>query len=74
MKSDMRWASGTSSLESWASVNWGTRRSPRAEQYHAQLAYEVGRGHEYCGWPFQRSCATPKRVPRTLGVARVVID
>ena len=44
------------------------------EQYHAQLAYEVGRGHEYCGWPFQRSCATPKRVPRTLGVARVVID
>ena len=47
--------------------------TPR-EQYHSQLAYEVGRGHEYCGWPFQRSCATPKRVPRTLGVARVVID
>ena len=46
--------------------------NPR-EQYHAQLAFEVGR-HEYCGWPFQRSCATPKRVPRTLGVAPVVID
>ena len=27
-----------------------------AEQYHAQLAYEVGRGQGYCGWPYQESC------------------
>ena len=43
------------------------------EQYHARLAYEVGRGHEYCGWPFQRTCATPTRFgPR--GLAPIVID
>ena len=27
-----------------------------SEQYHARLAYEVGRGNAYCGWPFQASC------------------
>ena len=43
------------------------------EQYHARLAYKVGRGHVYCGWPFQRSCATPKSFgPR--GLAPIVID
>ena len=51
--------------------------SPR-EQYHAQLAFEVGRGHEYCGWPFQRKCATPKRGFRTVAPAHrppiIVID
>ena len=26
------------------------------ELYHAQLAYEVGRGARYCGWPFGASC------------------
>ena len=26
------------------------------EIYHAQLAYEVGRGAEYCGWPFSAAC------------------
>ncbi len=31
------------------------------EQYHAQLAYEVGRGQWYCGWPYQESCFTPRR-------------
>ena len=46
--------------------------SPR-EQYHARLAYEVGRGHEYCGWPFQRSCATPTHF-RPRGFAPTVID
>ena len=43
------------------------------EQYHAQLAYEVGRPHMYCGWPFQRSCATPKRF-ETREIAPIVID
>ncbi len=27
-----------------------------ALQYHAQLAYEVGRGRPYCGWPFGPTC------------------
>ena len=26
------------------------------ETYHARLAYEVGRGAEYCGWPFSAAC------------------
>ena len=51
--------------------------SPR-EQYHARLAYEVGPDHEYCGWPFQRKCATPKRGFRTVAPAHrppiIVID
>ena len=58
---------------------WNRRSTfnPR-EQYHARLAYEVGRGHEYCGWPFQRSCATPKRGFRSFAPAPrppiVIID
>ena len=43
------------------------------EQYHARLAYEVGRGHAHCGWPFQRACATPKRFG-ARGVAPLTID
>ena len=27
------------------------------ERYHAQLAYEVGDGATYCGWPFGAACA-----------------
>lgn len=27
-----------------------------AMQYHARLAYEVGRGRPYCGWPFGPTC------------------
>ena len=50
--------------------------NPR-EQYHAQLSFEVGR-HKYCGWPFQRSCATPTRVFRSFAPAPrppiVIID
>ena len=34
-------------------VEWFTER----ERYHAQLAYEVGRGAPYCGWPFSPACA-----------------
>ena len=26
------------------------------EQFHAQLAYQVGRGARYCGWPFSAKC------------------
>ena len=26
------------------------------EQFHAQLAYKIGRGARYCGWPFSASC------------------
>ena len=43
------------------------------EQYHARLAYEVGRGEAYCGWPFQASC-TRRGSSRLLGVAPTVID
>ena len=56
------------------------RRDPAtfnaAEQYHAQLAYKVGRGQKYCGWPFQEGCFTPRLFDQ--GAAwippRVVID
>ena len=53
--------------------NSGQYRFTGQEKYHARLAYEVGRGHEYCGWPFQRVCATPRRA-QALGVAPFVID
>ena len=43
-----------------AGISTPTDTFNASEQYHARLAYEVGRGHKYCGWPFQRSCATPK--------------
>ena len=26
------------------------------EQFHAQLAYKVGRWARYCGWPFSAEC------------------
>ena len=26
------------------------------EQFHAQLAYKIGRGARYCGWPFSAEC------------------
>ena len=29
------------------------------EVYHARLAYEVGRGQRYCGWPFGSTCFPP---------------
>ena len=34
-------------------TEWFTAR----ERYHAQLAYEAGRGAPYCGWPFGPACA-----------------
>ena len=38
------------------SVATGRSTYTATEQYHAQLAYEVGRGQGYCGWPYQESC------------------
>ena len=35
--------------------NNGRGFTPR-EQYHAQLAYRVGRGIPYCGWPLGKGC------------------
>ena len=35
--------------------NGGRGFTPR-EQYHAQLAYRVGRGTPYCGWPLGKAC------------------
>ena len=29
------------------------------EQYHMQLAYEVGRDRPYCGWPYSAACQRP---------------
>ena len=43
------------------------------EKYHARLAYEVGRGATYCGWPFQATCAR-RRLSTLMGVAPIVID
>ncbi len=42
------------------------------EQYHARLAYEVGRGATYCGWPFQATCT--RRGPSLRGLAPIVVD
>ena len=49
----------------------GDYRFSGREKYHARLAYEVGRGEEYCGWPFQASC-TRRGALRSL--APLVID
>ncbi len=34
----------------------GTDQFSAREVYHARLAYEVGRGQRYCGWPLSRTC------------------
>ncbi len=45
--------------EPWTVMNgdypYDTALSPR-EQYHMRLAYEVGRGRPYCGWPYSAAC------------------
>ena len=33
------------------------------EQFHAQLAYKIGRGARYCGWPFSASCLSRPSAP-----------
>ena len=43
------------------------------EQFHAQLAYKIGRGARYCGWPYSVGC--PSRPPSSLSLApRIVFD
>ena len=54
-------------------VDSGQYRFTAQEKFHARLAYQVGRGHEYCGWPFQRGCATARRA-RAHTLAPTVID
>ena len=34
----------------------GTPRLTADEQYHMQLAYEVGADRRYCGWPYSAAC------------------
>ena len=33
------------------------------EQFHAQLAYKIGRGARYCGWPSSASCLSRPSAP-----------
>ena len=37
-------------------ANQGQYQFSAREVYHARLAYEVGRGQRYCGWPFSATC------------------
>lgn len=42
------------------------------EQYHAQLAYRVGRGwRDYCGWPLRVACG---ELPRRGAAPRMLIE
>ena len=50
----------------------GPRTFSATEQYHANLAYEVGRGAGYCGWPFQANCT--RRGSSFRSFAPIVID
>ena len=43
------------------------------EQFHAQLAYKVGRGARYCGWPLSAECTRSPAGFKFRG-APVVID
>ena len=54
--------------------NSGQYRFTATEKYHARLAYEVGRGATYCGWPFQAHCARGGSSLRGLARAPIVID
>ena len=51
---DRRWLSLMNSPTSSATPNFTAR-----EQYHMQLAYEVGRDRPYCGWPYSAACQRP---------------
>ena len=54
-------------------VSTGRDTFNASEQYHARLAYEVGRGNAYCGWPFQASC-TQRGSFRAMGTDPIVIN
>ena len=46
-----------------------------AEQYHARIAYEAGRGRPYCGWPFGVTCPLPRGAQPTIpGRPIIVVD
>ena len=42
------------------SPNWPRATFTDREQYHAQLAYEAGRGRPYGGWPFASAWNAPE--------------
>ena len=44
------------------------------ERYHARLAYEVGRGEPYCGWPFLEVCMRRQWGSSFRGPAPIVDD
>lgn len=44
------------------------------ERYHAQLAYEVGRGQRYAGWPFKFGPAKPAPDWPTGSLPVIVVD
>ena len=41
------------------------------ERYHGRLAYEVGNGAEYCGWPFSAGCSNVRGL---MPPAELVVD
>ena len=45
------------------SVRWFSAK----DEYHARLAYEVGRGARYCGWPFSENCASASGLQPSFG-------
>ena len=57
-----------------AGTLWAATFTP-IEQYHARLAFEVGRGKPYCGWPYSAGCLSPKARRAVRPVApRWVVD
>ena len=54
--------------------NSGQYRFTEQEKYHARLAYEVGRGATYCGWPFQARCARRGSSLSSFARVPIVID
>ena len=46
--------------------------TPR-EQYHAQLAYKIGPGAPYCGWPLSAACYEPSSFRFSMNVPPIVV-
>ena len=59
--------SGTRDVMSVEGNDWEHERFTARERYHAQLAYEVGRGARYCGWPFSENCASASGLQPSFG-------
>ncbi len=57
-------------------ANQGQYRFSAREVYHARLAYEVGRGQRYCGWPFSPTCfsRTALGALHSTGPPIIIID